>query len=69
MSPCLLPYPPVRLPSQGIMQEAKFQSGPTPVIGKEEVSGEAPPLFPRNHPTQVFLKEKTGDSYGSSVVP
>lgn len=34
MSPCLLPYPPVRLPSQGILQEAKFQSGPTPVIAR-----------------------------------
>lgn len=47
----------MRLPCPGNLGEEVLQSGPTPVIGKEEESGEALPLFQRNHPAQVFLRE------------
>lgn len=67
MKPCLFSYPPVRLPSPGNLGEEELQSGHTPVIGKEEESGEAPPLFQRNRPAQVFLREKAVDGYESSV--
>lgn len=61
------PYPPVRLPCLGNLGEEELQSGPTPVIGKEEEPGEALPLFQRNHPAQVFLREMAGERCESSV--
>lgn len=66
MRPCLFPSPPVRLSCPGNLGEEELQSGPNPVIGKEEESGEAPPLFQRTRPVQVFVKEKAGESWGSS---
>lgn len=67
MSPCLFPYPPVRLSCPGNLGEEELQSGPNPVIGKEEESGEAPPLFQRNCPVQVFVREEAGENWESSV--
>lgn len=57
----------MRLPGPGNLGEEELQSGPTPVIGKEEESGEALPLFRRNHPVQVFLREMAGKRCESSV--
>lgn len=45
MRPCLFPSPPVRLSCPGNLGEEELQSGPNPVIGKEEESGEALPPF------------------------
>lgn len=57
----------MRLPCPGNLGEEELQLGPAPIKGKEEESGEALPLFQRNRPEQVFLREKAEESWESSV--
>lgn len=61
------PYPPVTLSCPGDLGNEELQSGPNPVLGQEEESGEALPLFQRTCLVQVFVREKAGENWERSV--
>lgn len=61
------PYPPVTLSCPGNLGDEELQSGPNPVLDKEEESREALPLFQRTCPVQGFVREKAGENWERSV--